>query len=39
MTALTLKINAIRYAEKRFCGLLSVVAAAAYQLCYADLTL
>ncbi|CNE01336.1 hypothetical protein QVN42_10525 [Yersinia nurmii] len=39
VTALTLPINAIRRAEKRDSDPQSVVAAAAYQLCYADLTL
>ncbi|EEQ05074.1 hypothetical protein ACTZGB_12155 [Yersinia bercovieri] len=35
----TLVISAIHYAEKTVCGVLSVVAAAAYRLCYADLSL
>ncbi|EEQ12321.1 hypothetical protein [Yersinia mollaretii] len=36
---LTLAISATHYAEKAACRVLSVVAAAAYRLCYADLSL
>ncbi|ABS49612.1 hypothetical protein YpsIP31758_2925 [Yersinia pseudotuberculosis IP 31758] len=39
MDPLTLVIYAIHCAEKSFHGVLSVVAPAAYQLCYADLSL
>ncbi|MBS0054167.1 hypothetical protein [Yersinia sp. Marseille-Q3913] len=37
--SLTLLISAIHYAEKTVGGVLSVVATAAYRLCYADLSL